>query len=169
MTLENTSLQELIDFNNLLRDDQDTYEDWHEAFNDDDQIRTELIDSITSFLKSNHYDGPNDYQTIYWFAKGLKLPAPQKPKRYVDSDKYLFNNLHKFKIHDKLNDFSRKRIHDRFNRDLHKKDSSFSSDLMKHRNDFQEFHHSMNDLPNDDLDGMFTPKDLNKMTIDSFN
>ena len=27
----------------------------------------------------------------------------------------------------------------------------------------------MNDLPNDDMDGMFTPKDLNKMTIDSFN
>ena len=116
------------------------------------------------------------YYAIYWFAKGLNLPAPRQPKRYADSDKYLFNNLHKYKIHDKLNEFTRKRIHNQFNdsrlkeaRELHKKDSLFLNELMKHRNDFQEFHHSINDLPNDDLDGMFTPKDLNKMTIDSFN
>ena len=114
MTLENTSTQELINLNNLLCNDNDTYEEWLEAFNDDDQIRSELIDNITSVLQSNNYDGPNDYHAIYWFAKGLKLPAPKTPKRYVDSDKYLFNNLHKLKVHDKLNDFNRQRIHHKF-------------------------------------------------------
>ena len=121
MTLENSSIQDLINLNNLLYNDQDTYEDWLEAFNNDDQIRTELIDSIIGQLKDNKYDGPNEYYAIYWFAKGLNLPAPQQPKRYADSDDYLFSNLHKLKIHDKLNAFRRKRIHERFNLDLHKK------------------------------------------------
>ena len=114
-SLENSSIQDLISLDNLLNRDYYTYEEWKEAINTDDQIRTELIESITEKLESNHYDGPNEYYAIYWFAKGLNLPAPQQPKRYVDSDKYLFHNLHKFKIHDKLNDFTCKRIHDRFN------------------------------------------------------
>ena len=54
---------------------------------------------------------------MYWFAKGLKLPSPQNPKRYVDSDDDLFNKLHKYKAQDKINNFKRKRIHERFNCD----------------------------------------------------
>ena len=102
-TLENSSTQELIDLDNLLYNDFNTYEDWLDVFKDEgkahdyveDKMRTELIESINEKLKDNIYDGPNDYYAMYWFAKGLNLPVPQKPKRYVDSDDYLFNNLHK--------------------------------------------------------------------------
>ena len=168
MTLENVTIQDLIDLSNLLYGDNDTYEDWLKAFDNegkahdsvDEQIRIELIDSIKNELKANNYDGPNDYYAMYWFAKGLNLPVPQKPKRYVDSDDYLFNNLHKFKHHDKLNDFN-KRIHERFNgsrlkeaRELHKKDSTFLKDLMNHQKDLSKFnqydkmHRKRNDIIN---------------------
>ena len=145
-SFENSSTQELIDLDNLLYNDFNTYQDWFDAFKDEDKIRIELIESINEKLKANNYDGPNDYYAMYWFAKGLNLPVPQKPKRYVDSDDYLFNNLHKLKHHDKLNDFKRKRIHERFNdsrlkeaRELHKKDFSFLKDLMNHQKDLSEF------------------------------
>ena len=100
-TRENVTIQNLIDLSNLLYGDNDTYEDWFEAFGNDEKIRIELIESINEKLKANNYDGPNDYYAMYWFAKGLNLPVPQKPKRYVDSDDYLFNNLHKLKHYDK--------------------------------------------------------------------
>ena len=153
-TRENVTIQNLIDLSNLLYGDNDTYEDWLKAFDNegkahdsvDEQIRIELIDSIKNELKANNYDGPNDYYAMYWFAKGLNLPVPQKPKRYVDSDDYLFINLHKFKVQDKINDFKRKRIHERFNdsrlkeaRELHKKDFSFLKDFMNHQKDLSEF------------------------------
>ena len=72
MTLENSSIQDLIDLDNLLNNDSYTYEDWFDAIDDDDQIRKELIESINEKLTSNNYDGPNDYHTMYWFTKGLK-------------------------------------------------------------------------------------------------
>ena len=169
MTLENVTIQDLVNLLNLVTGDNDTYEDWLEAFDNDEKIRIELIDYINRELKANNYDGENDYHAMYWFAKGLKLPAPQNPKRDVDSDDYLFNQLHKYKVQDKINDFKRKRIHERFNRDLHKKDSTFLKDLMNHQKELQEFHQSIRNLPDDDLDGIFTPLELHKMTIDSFN
>ena len=88
MTVENVTIQDLIDLNNLLYGDNDTYEDWLEAFDNDEKIRIELIESINEKLKANNYDGPNDYYAMYQFAKGLNLPVPQNPKRYVDSDDY---------------------------------------------------------------------------------
>ena len=87
-SFENSSTQELIDLDNLLYNDFNTYQDWFDAFKDEDKIRIELIESINEKLKANNYDGPNDYYAMYWFAKGLNLPVPQKPKRYVDSDDY---------------------------------------------------------------------------------
>ena len=101
--LENSSTQELIDLDNLLYNDFNTYQDWFDAFKDEDKIRIELIESINEKLKANNYDGPNDYYAMYWFAKGLNLPVPQKPKRYVNSDDYLFNNLHKCHYHHIIN------------------------------------------------------------------
>ena len=83
-TRENVTIQDLIDLSNLLYGDNDTYEDWLKAFDNegkahdsvDEQIRIELIDSIKNELKANNYDGPNDYYAMYWFAKGLNLPVP---------------------------------------------------------------------------------------------
>ena len=169
MTRENVTIQDLVNLFNLITGDNDTYEYWLEAFDNDEKIRIELIDYINRELKANNYDGENDYHAMYWFAKGFKLPAPQKPKRYVDSDDYFFHQLHKYKVQDKINDFKRKRIHERFNRDLHKKDSTFLKDLMNHQKELHEFHQSIRNLPDDDLDGIFTPLELYKMTIDSFN
>ncbi len=136
MSLENTSTQELIDLDNLLCKDNNTYEDWLDAYNEE-EIRNELIDSITSTLKSSKYDGPNDYHAMYWFAKG---------KRNADSDNELFNNIHKYKVHDKVHEFKRQRLHDKFkndrlkeDRELHKKDSSFLRELMEHQRDLTAF------------------------------
>ena len=80
MTVENVTIQDLIDLSNLLYGDNDTYEDWLEAFDNDEKIRIELIDYIKSELKANNFDGENGYHAMYWFAKVLKPPAPQKPK-----------------------------------------------------------------------------------------
>ena len=147
MSLEQTSTQELIVLDNLLNDVDYTYEEWIEAFDNDEELtRTELIKDMKSCLKSYKYDGPDDYQSIYWFTKGLRIPKPKQPTRYVDSDEYLFNNLHKYKVQDKLDDFNRKRIHDKFDRELHKKDSSFLEELMKHQKELREFHHSLHDI-----------------------
>ena len=87
-SFENSSTQELIDLDNLFDSDFNTYQDWFDAFKDENKMRIELIESINEKLKDNIYDGPNDYYAMYWFAKGLNLPVPQKPKRYVDSDDY---------------------------------------------------------------------------------
>ena len=40
---------------------------------------------------------------------------------------------------------------------------------MNHQKELHEFHQSIRNLPDDDLDGIFTPLELHKMTIDSFN
>ena len=67
-TLQNVTIQDLIDLSNLWYGDNDTYEDWLEAFDNegkahdygDEEIRIELIDYIDIELKANNYDGPND-------------------------------------------------------------------------------------------------------------
>ena len=111
MSLENSSTQDLINLDNLLNDVDYTYEEWLEAFDNDEELtRTELINDMKSCLKSYKYDGPDDYQSIFWFAKGLRIPKPQQPKRYIDSDEYLFNNLHKLKINSIVN-YTKKTLH----------------------------------------------------------
>ena len=112
MTLEQTSTQELVNLDNIFHNENNTYEEWIEAFkNDEKKLHKELISEIKISLSTNNYDGPDDYQSIYWFAKGLRLPPPKQPKRYIDSEEYLFNNLHKLKVHDKVHDFNRQKIH----------------------------------------------------------
>ena len=112
MTLEQTSTQELVNLDNLFHNENNTYDEWIEAFkNDEKKLHKELISEIKISLSTNNYDGPDDYQSIYWFAKGLRLPPPKQPKRYIDSEEYLFNNLHKLKVHDKVHDFNRQKIH----------------------------------------------------------
>ena len=178
-SLENSSIQDLIDLDNLLNNDNYTYDEWFEAMNDEERIRKELIESINEKLTSNKYDGPNDYQAMYWFAKGLKLPTPQQPTRYVDSDDYLFKNIHKFKVQNKLDDFNHKRIHDKFKdtrlkeaRELHKRDSLFLDELMEHQKDLSKFneYHKKHKLA-DEEHTQFVEKDYkaaNKLRFKSY-
>ena len=87
MTLEQTSTQDLIDLDNLLNDVDYTFEEWLDGFdNNEELVRSELIKDMKNCLNSYKYDGPNDYQSIYWFAKGLRIPKPKQPTRYADSD-----------------------------------------------------------------------------------
>ena len=87
---------------------------------------------------------------MYWFTKRLRLPASWQIARYLDSDDYLFNSFHKFKVQDKLDDFNRKRIHDKFKdsrlkeaSELYENDSSFLEELIEHQKyltKFNEYH-----------------------------
>lgn len=97
-----------------------SYEERIEAINDDEQIRPELIESTNKKHKSNSYDAPDDYSLLYWFTQGLKLPEPKVPKRYIDSNDYLLNHLHKFNVRDQLNEGKRNRINDKYDNDQHK-------------------------------------------------
>ena len=99
MTRENVTIQDLVNLFNLITGDNDTYEDWLEAFDNDEKIRIELIDYIKSELKANNYDGENDYHAMYWFAKGLKLHHKTQNAMLILMIIYLINFINiKFKI-----------------------------------------------------------------------
>ena len=124
----------------------------------------------------NHYQFPHDLMNIQSqpLIKQLHVPHapkhPKQPMKYIDSDAPLFNKLkHLRKNKDIVHDFNRKRLHEKFNRDLHKRDQSFLSQLMKHQNDFINFHsRPSNNNDDEPIDDLFTPKELNAMTIKSF-
>ena len=42
-------------------------------------------------MSNSKYDGEDNYDNIYWFAKGLSLPPPKPLKRYVDNPEYKEN------------------------------------------------------------------------------
>ncbi|KAK8880873.1 hypothetical protein M9Y10_003571 [Tritrichomonas musculus] len=86
--------------------------------------------------------------------KQLPIPhAPKHPKqvtKYIDSDIPLFNKLkHLRKINDPslsgtaslevLYEFNRQRLHEKFNRDLHKKDDSLMDSIKKQHRYLNEF------------------------------
>ena len=86
--------------------------------------------------------------------KQLHVPhAPKHPKqvtKYIDSDIPLFNKLkHLRKINDPslsgtaslevLYEFNRQRLHEKFNRDLHKKDDSLMDSIKKQHRYLNEF------------------------------
>ena len=75
-----------------------------------------------------------------------QLPVPHAPKhpkqvtKYIDSDIPLFNKLkHLRKIRDALYEFNRQRLHEKFNRDLHKKDDSLMDSIKKQHRYLNEF------------------------------
>lgn len=103
---------------------------------------------------------------MYWFMKGIKaaddaweslmniqpqplikqLPVPHAPKhpkqvtKYIDSDIPLFNKLkHLRKIRDALYEFNRQRLHEKFNRELHKKDDLLMGSNKKQHRYLNEF------------------------------
>ena len=114
---------------------------------------------------------------MFWFDKGLKLPKPKVPKRYIDSADYLFNPLVKFNVHDQLNEVKRNRFNGKYNdrlkesRELHKKDSSFLVELMNHQKDLNECNksHKKHKLAEDERDELVDQdiKTANKLRFKS--
>ena len=176
MSLDNTPTNKLIELSNLLYNENLTINDWKNEFDNENDLRENLIEMLVSDILNKGYDGENNYNSMYWFVKGLNIPSPKPLKRYIDSDDYLFKNLNKYKIQDNIHDFNRQRLHEKFNRDLHKKDSSFLDELMKHSKDIREFWRSdllYNSPPADALnDEEFfpeeKPKEINLRNIKSF-
>ena len=82
MSLDNTPTNKLIELSNLLYHENDTFDDWFEVFKDEDQIRKELIEMLVLDILDKGYDGKNDYNSMYWFVKGLNIPQPKPLKRY---------------------------------------------------------------------------------------
>ena len=117
MELENTPIEKLVELENLIHDDNNTVDDWLVAFdNDVEKARDDLIDAISEALFIKYgYDGENDYNSMYWFAKGLKLQKPQPLRKYIDSDEYFYNNLHKYKINDPIDEYHKRKTQDKFN------------------------------------------------------
>ena len=116
MTLENCSTSKLIEFADFLMIDPNgtMFENSLESFGED-LFREILIMLIDQTLRLEYdYEGPNDYNAMYWYAKGIKtyndavsdlyrigyqeatnqslIPSLPKshnqPKRYDETDEY---------------------------------------------------------------------------------
>lgn len=117
MSLNNTSIDELFELYNSLFHKNYSYDDWVNDGLSDDEIREVLVEDIKFGLEKLNYDGNDDYNSMFWFVKGnneadqawsdmlnigeqplikhLHVPHapkhPRQPKRYDQSDEYLFN------------------------------------------------------------------------------
>ena len=86
--------KQLVELDNLLNGENNTLAEWIDAIDNEDELRETLIDQIQGEAKAQGYDGNrNNYDTIYWFAKGRNLPPPQPLPRYDESKEYKDNQL----------------------------------------------------------------------------
>ncbi len=189
-SLENSTTQELIELLTLLNNNDKSFVDSIiQDIQEENLLRDYLIETNIDILFDNGYDGDNNFDSMYWFAKGLIIPVPQPLQRYIDTDEYkqreqmktdkeLFNNLHKYNIKDKIDDFKHKQIKDKFkndrlkeSRELHKKDSSFLSELIQHQRDlkkFNKYHKKHQTKEYVDIYGNKNYKLANKMRFKSY-
>ena len=197
-TIYDVPLDKIIELYNLITDSNDDLNEILSAYdNNENQLRNDLNDEIAdTLLDKYNYDGDyEDFNAIYYFIKGVKsadahweslmniqsqplikqlhIPHapkhPKQPKKYIDSDTSFFNKLKRLpKINDPFHDFNRQQLQLKFNRDLHKRDQPFLSQLMQHQNDFTQFHSRPSNNDDEPIDELFTPKELNAMTIKSF-
>ncbi|KAK8834396.1 hypothetical protein M9Y10_025168 [Tritrichomonas musculus] len=80
--LENTEISKLVELLNIFEKKHTSLETWLEAVGNNETIlRYELIGYINECLSNSKYDGEDNYDNIYWFAKGLSLPPPKPLKR----------------------------------------------------------------------------------------
>ena len=95
MSLYSTSVQRLNEIYQLLYNDKNTtYQDFLDGnHHNKRQARQEMNNWIKERLKQVGYNGKNNAENIYWFAKGLNLPAPSPPKRYDQSDDYVLRKI----------------------------------------------------------------------------
>ncbi|KAK8838032.1 hypothetical protein M9Y10_035980 [Tritrichomonas musculus] len=90
--LENTEISKLVELLNIFEKKHTSLETWLKAVGSNEvMLRYELIDYINEYLSNAKYDGEDNYDNIYWFAKGLSLPPPKPLKRYVDNPEYKEN------------------------------------------------------------------------------
>ncbi|KAK8886403.1 hypothetical protein M9Y10_041866, partial [Tritrichomonas musculus] len=139
MELEITPINKLVELENLLHNDNNTVTDWLNAFdNDVEETRNALIDDIAEelFIKYD-YNGDNDFNLMFWFTKGLKLQKPHPPRKYVDSDEYFYKNLHKYKISDPIDEYNKRKTHDKFNSQINK-EKSIITHKLKYKNMLNE-------------------------------
>ena len=126
MTLENSSTEKLIELLTLLNDNDISFvNSIKQEIRDEKLLRDYLIETNIEILFDNGYDGDNNYDSMYWFAKGLNIPSPQPLQRYIDTDEYknreqkraddeLFKNINKYKETDKIHDFKHKQLQTKF-------------------------------------------------------
>ncbi|KAK8854034.1 hypothetical protein M9Y10_016583 [Tritrichomonas musculus] len=75
MSFDNASLEQLAELYNLISDDNLSINETLFAYdNNEEQLREDLINSITDeLLDKYNYDGDyEDFNSIYWFVKGVK-------------------------------------------------------------------------------------------------
>ena len=123
MTLDNSTTEQLIELFKLF---DDSIIPEIQQRHDEQFLRDYLIETITELLIDYGYDGDNNYDSMYWFAKGLNIPSPKPLQRYIDTDEYknreqkraddeLFKNIkNKYIKLDKLYDFKRKQLQTKF-------------------------------------------------------
>ena len=176
--LDDCEIGELVELSNLIYDENDRIDDFMSISNGDEQlVRASLIEAISEGLLDKGYDGGNDYYAMYWFMKGSKAADdhweslmniqpqplikqlhvphapkhPKQPMRYIDSDAPLFNKLKRLrKDSDPLVDFNRQRLHEKFNRDLRKKDDSLMDSIKKQHRYLNEFWRNDDTIYSDD-------------------
>ena len=140
MSFDNASLEQLAELYNLITDDNlSVNETLLDYDNNEEQLREDLINSITDeLLDKYNYDGDyEDFNAIYWFVKGFKsIPNPPlklcPPKRYDQSDEFikrknkrlddeLFNDIkQKLKHKDVVHEYHKHRSQTKFNYRLNK-------------------------------------------------
>ncbi len=126
-TLENTPIKKLIELYNFMFPDPDgdgsylldAAEEIGEDF-----IRGLLLIDIEPVLREEYgYNGPNDYNSMFWFAKGAKpyYDAEQLHRKQKKADDELFKNINnKYKENktinplDKVDDDRRKQLQNKF-------------------------------------------------------
>ena len=165
MKLEDTSNEKLYKLLALLEKYPGKLEDWT------DDLREDLIEIIADDILKEGYDGADDYEAMYWFMKGKQLRPPQKPKRYIDTDEYMFKDFKK-KREEQLKEDSyimrlkieNERLNKKYNQ-IKEQNKNLLKQLPKHANNLKEFHSS---LFHDEADDFFEPKELNKNLIHSY-
>ena len=136
MSIENSTTEKLLELFKLVMDDDSMIDYVKQEIQNEQNLRDYLIETITEILMDNRYDGDNNYDSMYWFAKGLNLPSPKPLQRYIDTDEYktreqkraddeLFNiiknkfkqipdKLHVRRAEDVVHDFQHKQLQDKF-------------------------------------------------------
>ena len=77
---------QLVELDNWLNGASYTVDQLMVDFDSEDELRQALIEDIQDAAKNQGYDGNrNNYDAIYWFAKGRTLPPPQPLPRYDQS------------------------------------------------------------------------------------